>query len=87
MVKSCIWNFYTDDTGKQLHVLVGEMFLNHAGTVPERMNMADSLTLSLRRSREERRFVLGVACSAVGIDGLNQQGLGFVGQEETPAGG
>lgn len=68
-------------------MLVEEMFLNHAGIAPEGMNMADSLTLSLRRSREERRFVMGVACLAVGIDGLNQQGLGFVEQEETQAGG
>lgn len=30
---------------------------------------------------------MGVACLAVGIDGLNQQGLGFVEQEETQAGG
>lgn len=76
-----------DETSKQPHILVGEMFLNHAGIVPEGMNMADSLTLSPRRSREERRFVMGVASLAVGIDGLNQQGLGVVEQEETQAEG
>lgn len=58
----------------------------HIADTLERINIAENLALSLtqRESREKRSFVLGVA---VGIDRFNQQGLGFVEQEETQAGG
>lgn len=48
--------------------------------------MADNLTLCLRRRREER-LCHGCSGLAAGIDGLKQQALGFVEQEETQAGG
>lgn len=70
----------------QTHMLLGEMVLNHTAIMLEGMHMADNLTLSPRRSREER-LCHGRSCLAVGIDGLKQQGLGFVEQEETQAGG